>query len=85
MVGPAVVPQIQTGPEALAAQVTQYKSTTASSTTASPTAEQGIARAQVLQPQLQQFPGGTIIYMAINISMPIEKENLNMSFSSVCL
>ena len=54
---PAVVPQMQTGPEALAAQVTQYKSTTLS-----PTTEQGTMRAEVPQPQLQQFPGGRLLH-----------------------
>ena len=57
VVRPAAVPQMQTGPEALAAQVAQYKSTI-SSTTQSPTAGQGRVRAEVPQVQLQQFPGG---------------------------
>ena len=46
---------MQTGPEALAAQVTQYKSTIPS-TTLRPDAEQGAVRAEVPQPQQQ--PGG---------------------------
>lgn len=64
---PAVVPQMQTGPEALAAQVTQYKSTTVS-----PTSDQGIVRAQVPQPQLQQFPEGTVICQLMS-QYPSEK------------
>ena len=51
-----VIP-LQTGPEALAAQMAQYKSTI-SHTTQSPTAEQGNVRAEVPQLQLQQLPGG---------------------------
>ena len=57
VVRPAAVPQMQTGPEALAAQVSQYKSRI-SSITQSPTAVQGTMRAQVPQPQLQQFSRG---------------------------
>ena len=65
VVRPAVVPQMQTGPEALAAQVAQYKSTI-SSTTQSPSAEQGRVRAEVPQVQLQQFPGDNANFLQSN-------------------
>lgn len=78
VVRPAAVPQMQTGPEALAAQMAQYKSTI-SSTTSSPTAEQGTARSDVSQPELQQFPGGIVMFQPCNIFLMLRSHNLDIT------